>query len=88
MRLLPQVRRDRAVYQDYCRWVTLTRTEMRRMFEAHRASCQARRQWDLAGLLRLRCLVELVAFRLYCAPWLKGSLTAVQEFGRLTRLNA
>ena len=68
IRLLSQLKSDRAGYQDYWRWVSYTRTEMARLYETQRQSCQTRRDWDLAALLGLRYRLELITIRLYCAP--------------------
>ncbi len=87
-RLLPQLKMGRAEYRDYCRWVSLTRTEMSRLYEAHRQSSRERQQWDLPALVGLRCKLELVTMRLYCAPWLPARIAApmvnIAQFSRLT----
>ena len=87
-RLLPQVKSAPTNPEEYWRWVRRTRTEMCRLFESHMRSSRARREWDLPGLLRLRCRVELITLRLYCAPWLPNGVHSpvlnVAQFSRLT----
>ena len=73
IRLLPEVKLDRRIAPTYWKWVARTRAEMARIYESHRQECRARQEWDLTGLLRLRCRVELVTLRLFCAPWLPGA---------------
>lgn len=88
-RLLPQLKLGRAEYRDYCRWVSLTRTEMSRMYEAHRESCRASQQWDVPALLGLRFRMELVTMRLYCAPWLPARVAApMVSLGQFRHLTA
>ena len=88
LRLLPQVKSARIDRQEYWNWVDRTRTEMRRRFESHRQSCRARQDWDLHGLFRLRCRLELITLRLYCAPWMPERVAAptlsLNHFSRLT----
>lgn len=88
IRLLSQLKSDRAGYQDYWRWVGYTRTEMARLYETQRQSCRARQDWDLAALLGLRCRLELITLRLYCAPWLpaqvESTALSLSQFSRLT----
>ena len=88
IRLLSQLKSDRAGYQDYWRWVGYTRTEMARLYETQRQSCRTRRDWDLAALLRLRYRLELITIRLYCAPWLPAQMESpalsLSRFSRLT----
>ena len=86
LRLLPQLKLERAGYQDYWRWVLVTRTEMSRLYEGHRASCRLRREWDLRALWGLRIRLEVITLRLYCAPWLPGEapVLGLSQFSRLT----
>ena len=87
-RLLPQVKSAQTSAEEYWRWVSRTRTEMCRLFESHRQSSRARQEWDLPGLLRLRCRVELITLRLYCAPWMPNGVQvpalSLSLFSRLT----
>lgn len=88
-RLLGQLKLGRAEYRDYRRWVVLTRTEMTRLYEVHRMQCREQQQWDLPALLSLRCKLELVTVRLYCAPWLPARIgVPVASFGQFSRLSA
>ena len=88
IRLLPQLRSNRAGYGDYWRWVGYTRTEMTRLYAAQFQNCRARQSWDLAALLRLRWCLESVTVRLYCAPWLSGKadspVLGLSQFNRLS----
>lgn len=86
--LLSRMKLDADSYPDYWIWVSRTRTEMSRLYELHRESCRQRQQWDLPGLLRLRCRLEIVTLRLYCAPWFPSGrqlpALSLQQFTRLT----
>lgn len=88
IRLLSQLKSDRTGYKDYWRWVAYTRTEMARLYETQHQSCRARQDWDLAALLGLRCRLELITLRLYCAPWLpaqvESTALSLSQFSRLT----